>query len=85
MFLPKCKAVFLTSDNDNVLPQYLEYLKEYNVITYTQPDHLTQMQYSAVTMLLGAKSDMLICSRLSTFAECMWWFGGCKAEVIPVF
>ncbi len=79
------KTIFLTSDVDSVLPQYLEYLKDYNVITYTKPEHVTQMQYSAASMLLGSKSDMLVCNRLSTFAECMWWFGGCKATTIPVF
>jgi len=84
-FLPQCNSIFLTSDNDSVLPQYIDYLKDYKVITYTQPEHVTQMQFSAATMLLGAKSDMLICSRLSTFAECMWWFGRCNAKVIPVF
>ena len=82
-FLPETKTVFLTSDDDSVLPQYIEYLNKHNVkvITYTQPSHVTQMQYSAATMLIGSKCDMLVCSRLSTFAECMWWFGGCKAVV----
>jgi hypothetical protein len=79
------KTIFLTSDVDNVLPEYLEYLKDYNVVTYTKPEHITQMQYSAASMLIGSKSDMLVCNRLSTFAECMWWFGGCKANTIPVF
>jgi len=79
------KTIFLTADVDSVLPEYLEYLKDYNVVTYTKPEHVTQMQYSAASMLLGSKSDMLVCNRLSTFAECMWWFGGCKAATIPVF
>lgn len=79
------KTIFLTADIDSVLPEYLEYLKDYNVVTYTKPEHVTQMQYSAASMLIGSKSDMLVCNRLSTFAECMWWFGGCKATTIPVF
>jgi hypothetical protein len=81
------KTIFLTSDVDHVLPEYLEYLKNYdvNVITYTQPEHVTQMQYSAATMLIASKCDMLVCSRLSTFSECIWWFGGCKAKTISVF
>lgn len=79
------KTIFLTADVDSVLPQYLEYLKDYNVVTYTKLEHVTQMQYSAASMLLGSKSDMLVCNRLSTFSECMWWFGGCKATTIPVF
>ena len=84
-FLPETSTVFLTADNNSVLPEYLNYLKDQKVVTYTQPSHLTQMQFSVVTMLLGAESDMLVCSRLSTYAECMWWFGKCKAKVIPVF
>lgn len=81
------KTIFLTSDTDSLLPEYLEYLKKYNinVVTYTQPENITQMQYSTATMLIASKSDMLVCSRLSTFAECIWWFGGCKAKTIPVF
>ncbi len=86
-FLPKAKTVFLTSDREEVLQEYMDYLKDYDVkvVTYVNPPGITQLQYSAASMLLGAKSDMLVCNRLSTFAECMWWFGGCKAEVIPVF
>jgi hypothetical protein len=86
-FLPKAKTVFLTSDREDVLQEYIDYLKDYDVkvITYVQPPHVTQLQYSAATMLIGSKCDMLVCSRLSTFSECMWWFGGCRADVIPVF
>jgi hypothetical protein len=81
------KTIFLTSDSDSLLPEYLNYLKDYNVnvVTYTHPEHLTQMQYSAASMLIASKCDMLVCSRLSTFAECIWWFGRCKATTIPVF
>lgn len=79
------KTIFLTADVDSVLPEYLEYLKNCNVVTYTKPAHVTQMQYSAATMLISSKCDMLVCCRLSTFAECIWWFGKCKAKTIPVF
>lgn len=81
------KTIFLTSDSDEVLPTYLDYLKDYNVnvVTYTQPENVTQMQFSAASMLIGSKCDMLVCNRLSTFAECIWWFGECKAKTIPVF
>jgi len=86
-YLPKAKTVFLTADRDDVLQEYIDYLKDYDVkvVTYVQPPHVTQLQHSAATMLIGSKSDMLVASRLSTFAECMWWFGGCKADVTPVF
>jgi hypothetical protein len=81
------KTIFLTSDSDGVLPTYLDYLKDFdvNVVTYTQPDNITQMQYSAASMLIASKCNMLVCNRLSTFAECIWWFGECRAITIPVF
>jgi len=84
-FLPKTKTIFLTIDREDLLPQYIDYLKDYNVVTYVKSNsNLTSLQHSAVTMLLGSLCDLLVCSRVSTFAECIWWFGGCKAEVNTV-
>ena len=85
-FLPETKTIFLTIDREDFLPQYIDYLKDYNVITYLKSDssNLSSLQYSAVTMLLGSLCNFLVCSRVSTFAECIWWFGGCKAKVFPV-
>lgn len=85
-FLPETKTIFLTIDREDLLPQYIDYLKDYNVITYLKSDssHLSSLQHSAVTMLLGSLCNFLVCSRVSTFAECIWWFGGCKAKVFPV-
>lgn len=84
-FLPECKSVFIGADNDRVLPEYLELLKEYTVITYKQPPYITDLQYSAINMLLSSKCDYLVCSRLSTFSECIWWFSRCRQKVIPLF
>jgi len=84
-FLSETKTIFLTADCDDALTEYMEYLKNYKVIIYTQPSHITHLQYSAATMLIASHCNMLVCSRISTFAECIWWFGGCKAKVIPVF
>jgi len=85
--LPDVKTVFLTSDREDVLQKYEDYLKtkDVKVITHTQAPHMSHLQHSAASMLIGAKCDNLVVSRLSTFAECMWWFGGCKAKVIPLF
>ena len=84
LFIPDTYFMGSPKNNDVIL-EYIDYLKDYNVITYTQPSNITHLQYSAATMLIASKCDMLVCCRLSTFAECIWWFGGCKAEVIPVF
>jgi hypothetical protein len=84
-FLSKDKTIFLTIDREDLLPQYINYLEGCKIVTYYKNEsNLTSLQHSAVTMLLGSLSDFLVCSRLSTFGECMWWFGGCKAKVLPV-
>jgi len=84
--LSETKIIFLTIDREDLLPEYIDYLKDYNVVTYLKSDysHLTSLQHSAVTILFGSLCNFLVCSRVSTFAECIWWFGGCKAKVFPV-
>ena len=84
-FLPRCKSVVLSVDNDAVLPEYLELLKDHTVIIYARPEGITELQYAAVNMLISSKCDFLVCSRLSTFSECIWWFSKCKQEVLPLF
>jgi hypothetical protein len=84
--LPEAKIIFLTIDREDLLPEYIDYFKDYNVVTYLKSDssHLTSLQHSAVTMLVSSLCNFLVCSRVSTFAECIWWFSGCKAKVFPV-
>jgi len=86
-FIPKAKTVFLTADREDVLKEYVNHLSKYDIkiVTYAQPIGVTQMQYSAATMLAASKCSMVVGSRLSTFLECIWWFGECRANVIPVF
>jgi hypothetical protein len=85
MVLPNCKTIVLSTDNDDVLPQYLDLLKSHNVIVYKQKEGMNDLQCAAINMLLSSKCDYMICSRLSTYAECIWWFSRCKQKVIPLF
>lgn len=86
--LHKATTVFVTIDREDMLSQYVDYIRSHNVkvVTYCQSDSpdMTTLQHSAITVLLGSLSKYLVCSRLSTFSECMWWFGKCEAEVCPV-
>lgn len=83
-FLPDCKTVILCTDNENVLPEYYELLKGHKVVFYKQ-EGLSDLQYAAINLLLCAKGDYMVCSRLSTFSECIWWFSRCQQKVIPLF
>lgn len=84
-FLPEAKTILLSTDNDDVLPEYTELLKNHNVVIYKRPPELTENQYAAIKLLLCAKADFLVCSRLSTYSECIWWFSRCRQKVIPLF
>jgi hypothetical protein len=84
-FLPDCKSIFISADNDNILPEYLELLKDYKIIIYKQREHVTYLQYAAANILISSKCDYLVCNRLSTFSECIWWFSGCRQKVISLF
>jgi len=84
-FLPDCKSIFLSIDNETKLAPYIELLKDYKVITYINPSNISYLQYSVSSMLISSKCDFLVCNRLSTFSECIWWFSRCKQKVIPLF
>lgn len=82
-FLPNCKTIVLSVDNDNELQNYLELLKGYNVIVCKKKGG--NLRHSITQLLLMAKCDYLVCSRLSTYSECIWWFSRCKQKVLPLF
>jgi len=84
-FLPDCKTILLSADNENVLPEYTKFLEGYNVIIYRQAPGISDLRFAAINMLASSKCDYLVCSRLSTFSECIWWFSRCQQKVIPVF
>jgi hypothetical protein len=80
----KINSIFISYDNHKVEPQFLEYLKDYNIITYNKPVHITQLQYVVIKMLLLSKCNYFICNRISTFSELVFWFSGCTQEVIDI-
>jgi len=84
-FLPYCKTILLSADNEDVLPHYVDLLKGYNIVIYKQKEGITDLQFAAINMLLSSKCDYMVCSRLSTFSECIWWFSHCRQQVIPLF
>ena len=52
-FLPKTKIIFLTIDREDLLPQYIDYLKDYKVVTYLKNDTcLTSLQHSGSRLII---------------------------------
>ena len=85
IFLPECKTIVLSTDNERVLPEYLNLLKNHNVIFYSKKSNITDIQYSAINMLVSSACDFMVCSRLSTYSECIWWFSHCTQKVIALW
>ena len=84
-FLPECKTIVLSTDSERVLPEYLDLLKNHNVIFYSKKSNITDIQYSAINMLVSSACNFMVCSRLSTYSECIWWFSHCKQKVIALW
>jgi hypothetical protein len=84
-YLDKVKTVYIVSDNHDVLGDYIDLLKDHNVIISKKSDAFSKFQWGAIDMLSASKCDYLVCSRQSTFSECIWWFSGCRQEVTALF
>jgi len=79
----KENSIYISYDNHKVEPYFLELLKDYNVIHFNK-ENLTQLQYVIIKILLLSKCTHLICNRISTFSELVYWFGECNQTVIDL-
>lgn len=95
--IDKCNPeskIFLCSDNSDIAnhfkQKYGERVLQYPQNLYNTP-HLTESGHNHdVSDNMNAFTDMLLLSKCptiigtfgSSFTECAWWFGGCKAKVI---
>jgi len=76
--------IFLCTDDELTQQQlkkrYGNRLTCYEKISYDRMSILGNQQ-GLVDMLLLSKCGNILGSPLSTFTECAWWFGGCKANI----
>lgn len=82
---PQIKTIVLSLDNERIEPEYIELLQKYdvNINIYRETD-MNHLQYIIIKMLLLSKCGHLICNRISTFSELVFWFGECRQHVVPV-
>lgn len=88
---PENHSFFITGDCDEVIETIQNRYKN-RAITYNRktlrdsPNHYEKIKEDLTELLIGSKASNIIGSLFSTFTECMWYLGGCKARVIlPVF
>lgn len=78
---------FVTSDNEAVTNRLKEIFGS-KIISQSFPNERHTLYNKEATllaftdMLLASKCPVLIGSYLSTYSECIWWLGHCKAKVI---
>jgi hypothetical protein len=77
----KSETLFISFDN---LDEEKEY-SQFTYITYKKPAHITFLQYSCIKMLILSNCNTLICNRISTFSEMIYWISRCKQKVIPLY
>ena len=78
-------TLFISYDNIGVSKDYSSYLEKYNVITYSKPNYINELQYAVIKMLLLSNCTYFICNRISTFSELVFWFSRCSQEVIALY
>jgi len=88
--VPDIQTIVLSFDNHSVEKQYLDLVEQFRkrVIVLRRDDDdicMNPLQHSVVKMLSLARCEYFICNRISTFSELVFWFGGCKAKVFPLF
>ncbi len=94
---PSNQKIFFSTDNINVMDHFKQKFKDRIITTDRNPigfyvgDVLAQNQEvtedAFVDMMVLSKcQNKLVATFGSTFTECAWWFGGCKANVVlPTF
>ena len=79
-------TVVLSTDADEALAEYTEFLAQFPVKTIAfrfTDENATQRAF--IKMLTLARCDVLIGNRISSFSELAWWFSRHRARVVPLF
>ena len=79
--------VVLSVDTPIVKQEYVDFLSQFpvSVIVLERDPSQNETQFAFVKMLVLSKCGTFIGNRISTFSELVFWFGECKAKVIPLF
>lgn len=83
------KNFFCSCDSKDVLEKIVSRYKEKVLYypkrtTFGDTSSVSAMQDILIDAMLLSKNKLLVVSLLSTFPELVWWFGGCKQEVIVI-
>lgn len=78
---------FLACDSDTEIKKYKDKFGDRIITIDFSGERHSKLNneayyYAFIDMLLLSKCNKLIVSYLSTFSECAWWLGDCKAEVV---
>jgi len=80
-------AQFFVSCDSSQIVEQIQKRYDQQVLTYPlrtdrgERNSKEGIQDALIELLLLSKNSKLKASRVSTFSEVAWWFGGCKAEV----
>jgi len=78
---------YLTSDSQDVVRTLQERFPRRAMVRELGHDHAYPTSEQGVVngfinMLIASRAPVIVTSRITTYPEVAWWFGGCRAEVV---
>jgi hypothetical protein len=84
----KIETIFISYDNDDYKGEYIKLFSEYpkiRILMCEKREGEDKLVNVMAKCILLSKCGTLICNRISTFSELVFWLGECKHKVIPLF
>jgi hypothetical protein len=84
---PNINKIVISIDNSDYINEYIEYFKSKNLscLILNKNEHINDIQYAIIKVLILAKCNYFIGNRISTFSELVFWFSKHQTQVYTVF
>lgn len=82
---PDIKTIVLSVDHDDSFLEYQMMFKSHPVLSLRHEDGANKIEDSIVSFLVMSSCNFLVCNRISTFSELIYWYSGCKQSVRALF
>lgn len=82
---PEIKTVVLSVDQDSSFLEYQMMFKSHPVLSLRHDETANMIEGSVISFLVMSSCNFLVCNRISTFSELIYWYSGCKQSVRALF
>lgn len=82
---PEIKTIVLSVDQDSSFLEYQMMFKSHPVLSLRHDETANMIEGSIISFLVMSSCNFLVCNRISTFSELIYWYSGCKQSVRALF